>query len=393
MEHEQKIAGVNRNVFFLGLVSFFNDFSAEMVQSVMPVFLTSVLGAPAFVVAVIEGVADALSSILKLISGWLSDKIRKRKALAIVGYMISVATRPFLAAVANFYQVFGLRVIDRIGKGFRDAPRDALISESVERSELGHSFGFHRSMDTLGATVGPLTAFLVLPFLHSDYRELFMIAFVVGLGAIFSFAFVRETPHASWRRNGEERKPKLNWQLFKTYRKFTLVVLSLFVFGLGTLPISLVLLKEKEIGVVADIPLMYFVFSLSFVIAAVPLGKLADKIGERFVIAGGFLLAALAYFGLSNADNLLATFYFFVILGVYMAATDGLQRVLAVKALPHELLATGQGFLNMAIGFSSLGASIVGGLLWTLAGSAAALSYAGIFSIIGLLLFLRMTNE
>jgi len=136
---DKKVFGVNRNVFFLGLVSFFNDFSGEMVQSVMPAFLTAVLGAPALFVGFIEGSADAIASVLKLFSGWFSDKIRKRKLPAVVGYVLSVATRPFLALMANYWQVFGLRVVDRIGKGFRDSPRDALIVESSGKAELGKS--------------------------------------------------------------------------------------------------------------------------------------------------------------------------------------------------------------------------------------------------------------
>ncbi len=196
MERKERIFGINRNVFFLGLVSFFNDFSAEMVQSVMPAFLTTVLGAPAIVVGAIEGTADALSSVLKFISGWLSDKIQKRKPLAVMGYAISVGIRPILAAVTSFWQVFFLRVVDRSGKGFRDAPRDALIAESVDRSELGKSFGFHRSMDTLGATVGPLVAFFLLSVLGGNYRGLFLFAFMIGLGAIFSFVFVKDAPRS-----------------------------------------------------------------------------------------------------------------------------------------------------------------------------------------------------
>ncbi len=171
------------------------------------------------------------------------------------------------------------------------------------------------------------------------------------------------------------------------------MVLAIFVFALGTLPISLVLLKEKEIGSIATIPLMYFVYSLTFVLTATPLGRLADRVGERSVIAGGFLAAALAYAGLSQASTGYGTFSFFVILGLYSAATDGLVRVLAAKALPHELLGTGQGFMNMAIGFSSLGAGLIGGALWTLVNSSAALLYASTLSLIGLMVFLTMTAQ
>jgi MFS family permease len=382
----KKIFGVSRNVFFLGLVSFFNDFSGEMVQSVMPAFLTSVLGAPAIFVGFIEGSADAIASVLKLFSGWFSDKIGKRKLPAVLGYALSVATRPFLALTRGYWQVFGLRAVDRVGKGFRDSPRDALIVESSEKSELGHSFGFHRSMDTLGATVGPLVAIFALPFFGGSFHKLFILAFVIGVGAIFSFAFVSEkkpSPDAGVRR------PRLDASVFRKNKKFIIVVGSLFIFGLGTLPIALVLLKAKEVGsMIVDIPIMYFVYSFTFVLVAVPLGKLADRIGERAVIAGGFLAAAVAYFGLAHTATIAGLVVFFMVLGVYSAATDGLQRVLAAHYVEPELLATGQGFLSMAVGFSSLGAGLIGGWLWTDHGSASAFLYAAALSLVGLALFM-----
>src|SRR3989338_2268487 len=180
------------NVFFLGLVSIFNDFSAEMIIAVMPAFLTVSLGAPAVFVGFLEGFADALASVLKIVSGWLSDRLRKRKIIVLGGYSLSVFIRWPLALVANFWQVFALRIVDRVGKGFRDAPRDALLSESVESYELGKSFGYHRAMDTMGAIFGPLGAVILLPWLANDYRAIFMIAFVLGIFSVVTFLFVRE---------------------------------------------------------------------------------------------------------------------------------------------------------------------------------------------------------
>jgi MFS family permease len=382
----KKIFGVSRNVFFLGLVSFFNDFSGEMVQSVMPAFLTSVLGAPAIFVGFIEGAADALASVLKLFSGWFSDKIGKRKLPAVMGYALSVATRPFLALTTGYWQVFGLRAVDRVGKGFRDSPRDALIVESSEKAELGHSFGFHRSMDTLGATVGPLIAIFALPFFGGSYHKLFILAFFVGVGAIFSFAFVTEKKPSP---GALAHSPKLDIGVFRKNKKFIIVVGSLFIFGLGTLPVALVLLKAKEVAsMLVSIPIMYFVYSLTFVLVAVPLGKLADKIGEKAVIGGGFFAAAVAYFGLAHTTTMSGLVAFFIVLGVFSAATDGLQRVLAARYVEPELLATGQGFLSMAVGFSSLGAGLIGGWLWTSHGSTSAFLYATVLSLAGFLLFL-----
>lgn len=388
---KEKILGVRRNVFFLGLVSFFNDFSSEMVQSVMPVFLTTVLGAPAFAVGLIEGVADALSSVFKLISGWVSDKIGKRKKLAIAGYSLSVLTRLFLAVVSNFWQVFALRIVDRVGKGIRNSPRDALLVESSSKEDLGKSFNFHRMMDTLGATLGPLLGFFIIFNLKNGYRTLFLIAFFLGLLAVGSFIFVKESP----KKNSVEpsvQKIKLNWTIFREHKKFIFIVGSLFVLGLGALPIGLVLLKAKEIGSIGNVPLMYFIYSLTFIVVAIPIGKLSDKIGEKPVIAGGFLLAALSYIGLAFTNSLFSLVLSFAVLGIYSACTDGIQRVLAAKYLYGGLIATGQGFLNMALGFSSLGAGVIGGLFWTTIGSSAAFIYAAIASFAGLALFIIVSR-
>jgi MFS family permease len=392
LSSSKRILGFNRNVFFLGLVSFFNDFSNEMVQSIMPVFLTSILGAPAFAVGLIEGVADALSSVFKLFSGWFSDKIGKRKAPAMWGYALSVSTRIFLTGVSTFGQILSLRVIDRVGKGLRDSPRDALIVESVDESELGKSFGLHRAMDTLGATVGPLIAFFALIYFANDFHKVFMIAFILGIFAIASFVFVKEK-----KKEGPiaVRKPKLDASVFRANKKFVDVVITIFVFGLGTLPIGLVLLRAKDIGLgnYANVPLGYFVYSLSFVIFALPIGKLSDKIGERMVIALGFLVAVASYAGLAWVSSVAGMFACFVLLGIYSAATDGMQRSLAAKMVHKELLATGQGFLNMAIGFSSLGAGIIGGALWTIYGAPSALIYAAGASLAGFVLFVYVTKK
>src|SRR3989344_5326697 len=294
MEKDRKIFGLQKNVFFLGLVSLLNDFSSEMIYSIMPAFLTVALGAPPVLVGFIEGFADALASVLKIYFGWFSDKIKKRKILAVTGYAISVSTRWFLALVGNFWQVFILRSIDRIGKGLRDSPRDALISESVESKEVGNSFGYHRAMDNIGATLGPLAAVLLLPLIANDYRLLFKIGFVIGLLAILTFVFVKDVK----KEKANELKPvppaPFSFSLKSYSTAFQEYVLAVFLFGLGFMPLALMLLKSQEIGLNGyAVPLMYFVYNLSFVLLSIPAGKLADRVGEKRVLAGGFLMAIL----------------------------------------------------------------------------------------------------
>ena len=393
MEQQKKILGLRPNVFFLGLVSLLNDFSAEMIQSVMPAFLTTVLGAPPVLIGFIEGFADALASILKIYFGWFSDKIGKRKILAVGGYIISVSTRWFLALVMGFWQVFALRAIDRIGKGLRDSPRDALISESVEPRELGKSFGYHRAMDTVGATLGPLFAVLVLPLIMNDYRILFKIGFAFGILSVLTFIFVKDVKKEK-NENLAEPHPPFSFSLKDYSHNFKVYIAAVFVFGLGLMPVALLLLKAQELGLNSyAIPLMYFVYNLSFIIFAIPAGKLADRFGDKKVIGGGFIAAIIAYLDLAIFSGTPAAVLGFVIFGLYSAMTDGVERAFASKLVPADKIATGQGFLNSAIGISSLLAGVIGGSIWTKFGSSPALFYGAGMMFIGLLTFIHLNRH
>jgi MFS family permease len=386
----RRIFGLVPNVFFLGLVSLLNDFSSEMVYSVMPAFLTVVLGAPPLFVGFLEGFADALASFLKIFSGWVSDRIGKRKALAVAGYTLSTLTRTILAMVANFWQVFILRAIDRVGKGLRDSPRDALLAESVEKPKVGKSFGYHRAMDTIGGMFGPLAAVILLPLLAGNYRSLFVVGFLFGILAVAAFVFVKDIPRPP-------EKPLLKipftFSLKKFSREFKWYLLSVFVFGLGFLPIALMLLQSQKVGFDSvAIPLMYFIYSLSFVIFAIPFGQLADKIGERKILIFGFLAAILGYLVFALFNNPFGVIAGFVILGLYSAMTDGVERALASKLVDGDKLATGQGFLNAAVGLSSLLAGVIGGTIWTIYGPAAAFIYGIAAMTAGLLTFVLLNR-
>ncbi len=385
MEKEKKVFGLHKNVFFLGLTSFFNDLSNQMIQSVMPVFLSVTLGVTPAGVGLIEGAADAIASFLKIFSGWFSDKIGKRKLPAFFGYALSVAVRPFFAFVASFPAVLKLRVIDRIGKGFREAPRDALLSESSCREDMGKSFGYQRMLDALGGVLGPLGAVLILPLIGNSYPTLFLIAFGFGLLVLFSFLFIKEI-----KRSPDGERLKLNFALFKESREFSVLLLSIFIFGLGTLPITLMLLRPIENGSASfgNIPLIYFVYSSVFVLGAIPLGRLSDKIGARIVISLGFIFAMASYICLAFSSGIRTALLAFAFFGVYSAATDGVERALAAKLVNPGLLATGQGFLNAAVGISSLLAGVIGGIVWTEFGARYAFLYSAVVSFVGLIFFL-----
>ncbi len=262
----------------------------------------------------------------------------------------------------------------------------------MEKKELGKSFGYHRAMDTIGATLGPLAAVFLLPLILNDYRFLFKISFIVGILAILTFIFVKDVK----KQSDLKSLPHLPFSFsLKGYSpEFKKYILAVFLFGLGFMPIALMLLKSQEDGLNGfSMPLMYFIYNLSFVIFAIPAGKLADRIGEKKVLAGGFLAAIAAYLNLAFSSCILGAVFGFIILGVYSAMTDGVERAFASKLVPDNKLATGQGFLNAAVGISSLFAGIIGGTIWTKFGSSQALIYGAVMMAVGLAVFIHLNTR
>lgn len=391
-EDKKKIFGLNRNAFFLGLVSLFNDFSNAMIQSIMPYFLSQVLGIPKTGIGLIEGIANAISSALRIFSGWLSDKIGKRKSLAVMGYALSVFTRPLFIFVSSSLGVGIIRAVDRVGKGFRDSPRDALLASSVDQKELGKSFGYQRMMDALGGFLGPLGAFIFLVFITEKMvvtgpalKNLFWVAFGIGILAVLSFFFVREVKADP----GDRIYAKLGLHIFKGNKQFLLFIFSVFIFGLGAIPEVLMFTRsiDLEFSIVL-IPVVYFIYNGTFAFLSGPLGRISDKIGERVVITGGFVFAFAACLLLAFTDSKGLAILAFILMGIYSAATDGIERALASKLVDRHLLATGEGILQAAIGTSSLISAVIGGLLWDNFGHAYAFAYWGIASAVGLLTFI-----
>ncbi len=355
---------VPRNVVVLGLVSLLTDASSEMVYPILPLFLVNVLHAPVSAIGLIESLAEATASFVKVASGRLSDRLRRRRPMVALGYSLSNVVKPLLAIAPGWPAVLGLRVADRFGKGVRTAPRDALIADSGTPERRGRDFGLHRALDTVGAAIGPLTAWAVLTFVPDGYRLIFWLSAIPGsLAIVLVLVGVREVRHPS---EGREHGPRLPLMpLRRLGSGFTAFTLISVVFALGNSSDAMLVLRAQNVGSPpALIPLMYFVFNVVAAALSLPLGHLSDRIGRKRVIAFGFAGYAAVYAGFALAGGPSAAWLLFAIYGLPYAATEGMSRAFVVDLVPSQLRATALGSYTFAIGLATLPASLVAGLLW-----------------------------
>jgi MFS family permease len=363
---KDRILGLPSNVFFLGLTSLFNDFSSDMVASVFPAFFISVLKTGAESLGLMEGIADAASNLIKIFSGRWSDNIEKRKVFAVAGYTLSVFTRPLFIFAGGVATVVGLRLTDRIGKGLRDSPRDALISLSAPEEETGRSFGYHRAMDTLGAIAGPLVAYVVLSYNPAAFNSVFIIAFVVGLAAIASLWLVRDIRQTLTVRRSEARSG--------FPRKVSGYLVSIFILSIGTLPLAVLLLKTRDLGIaIASIPLFYAISNISYAVCSWPAGRAADEWGTGKIIAIGSGFLMLGYLVLVVSWSPAVLVIGFLLVGIFSAFTDGVQRSHLSRLVDDRYRGTAYGYLNAAVGFGALIAGVAGGFVWQQFGDTTAL--------------------
>ncbi len=379
----KKILGLPRNVFAAGLVSLFMDISSEMIYPLLPIFLTTVLGASKATLGIIEGIAESTASILKVFSGWLSDKMGKRKLLMGIGYGVSVLSRPIMATSASWGEVLTARFVDRFGKGVRTAPRDAIIADSVENNSLGKAFGFHRAMDTIGAVIGPAIAFLVLALFLNNFRLVFWLSIIPGIIAVLLIIFfITEKKHVREMTG----LPKLTFKDFNgNFKKYILVIA---VFSIGNSSDAFLILRAENIGVSKElIPIIYLVFNLVYSLSSAPMGILADKIGMRKMILSGFLFYAAIYAGLAFATNQLHIWGLFILYGLFKGTSEGAQRAYLANIAPPERKATAFGIYHTAIGLALLPASIIAGALWDKIGPEATFLYGTVTALIAFVLF------
>lgn len=382
---DKKIFGLGRNIYISGLVSFFMDISSEMIYPLVPLFLANVLGVSKSAIGLIEGVAESTASILKVFSGYLSDRIGNRKWLMVAGYGLSTLTRPIVALATTWHHVFTFRFFDRFGKGIRGAPRDALIAESTEKEFLGRAFSFHRSLDTMGAVVGPALAFFLLGIFSNDYRTVFWLSIIPGIIAVLLIIFfITETNKPATELS---ERPKFTLKHFDWRFKFFVIIAA--IFALGNSSDVFLILRAEEKGVPAVmIPVVYLLFNLVYSISAIPAGIAADRFGKKRVILTGFVLFALLYYGFAVAADATAIWILFGFYGVFMGLTEGIQKAFLATIIPQQFKATAFGVYNTIVGIAMLPASLIGGWLWDHVSPSATFYFGAITATLSAILFI-----
>lgn len=375
-------------VFALSFVAFLNDASSDIIYPLLPAFLALTLGASPFAIGLIEGFAESVASILKLFSGYLSDKFSKRKLPVFLGYSLAAVVRPLLAFVTSWPQVLVVRMTDRIGKGIRGAPRDALLAASVPRENRGLAFGFNRAADHLGAVVGPVLAFLLLSYLAADpqsptareYQQVFLFASIpVVIGLFVIVFFVREERNL----NGEVEKMPIKFSLSQFDGNFKRLLFVVALFTLSNSTDAFLLLRAEQSGVPpAMLPLLWMVLHFSKVFSSLIGGDLSDKFGRRPTIVAGWLIYAAVYAGFAFIDSAWQAWALFTVYGIYFGLTEGVEKALVADLVEDEKRGTAYGFYNLFYGITVFPASLLFGLLWTQFGAATAFITSACISLI-----------
>lgn len=360
------------------------DFSSEMIYPLVPIFLSSVLGVSKSLIGLIEGIAESTASLLKVFSGWFSDRIQKRKILLIAGYGISTLSRPIVALSAVWGHVLAFRFADRFGKGIRGAPRDAIIAESTPSKDLGRSFGFHRGMDTLGAVAGPAVAFMILLFFTGNYRLVFWLSMIPGtIAVLIIILFIKEKKV----KREKTSLPKLSLRDFDWRYKAFIAIVTLF--AVGNSSDVFLILKATDVGFKeTQIPIIYLSFNLVYALTSLPAGILSDRIGRKRVILTGFILFGFVYWGFGVSSEQSHIFGLFLLYGVFMGLTEGVQKAYLGTIIPAEFRATGYGIYNTFVGVAIFPASVIGGYLWDKYGPHATFYYGSIIAFTSAVLFL-----
>jgi MFS family permease len=387
---KKSFLGLSKNVRNLGWVSLFNDISSEMIYPLLPLFLTQVLGVGVVFVGLIEGIAESVSSFLKLFSGWLSDRFQKRKGIIFFGYSLASVTRPFMGLTTSAYHVLFLRFFDRVGKGVRTSPRDALLSQSTLENERGKAFGFQRAMDHAGAMTGPLIASLLMATLTQNLRIIFTLSFIPALVCLLIlYRGVSEVGKELPSKSSPFKLHLKSWD-----RKFKYFLLIITLFTLGNSSDAFLLLRAKDLGIgVISIPILWFVFHLSKTAFSVPGGTLSDRIGRKRVMIIAWTIYGLVYLGFAFASKAYHIWFLFFIYGIFYGFSEGTERAWVADLVEESKRGTAYGAYHFFIGMAALPASVVMGFLWKAIGVQWAFSFGAAMALIAAFLAIILMRD
>jgi MFS family permease len=391
----QRYRSLPRNVFAISLVSLLNDASSEIIYPLLPLFLTLTLGASPKIIGIIEGAAETVSSLLKLFAGYFSDRRGRRKGLVVGGYALASFARPFLAFATTWPQVFAIRLTDRIGKGIRSAPRDAMVADAVPIEKRGLAFGLHRAFDHGGAVIGPLIGYLLFYLIAAnrnqptagDYTRVFLFASIPALAAVLVAAFfVRETPKER-RADDAEQQPTLSLRGFDSNFKRFLVIVALFTLSNSTDAFLIKRANDAGVGI-ATIPLLWAALHIVKVLSSLVGGDLSDRLGRKRLIASGWLFYAAVYAGFAFVNSAWMAWALFLVYGIYFGLAEGAEKALVADLVRPEQRGTAYGLYNLAFSITVLPASLLMGTLWDLYGAPTAFITSAIIGASAALLLL-----
>ncbi len=377
-DFQRYFSGLSSNTFLLALASLFADISTEMLYPVLPIFLTQILNASGSVVGLVEGIAGATQNIVQGLSGFLSDRLQRRKSIALAGYFLAAIAKPLIGLSTVWQGVLGARVLDRLGAGTRSAPRDALIASSVHETIRGRAFGLEGAGDNAGAFLGPLLAAFLIVTWELDIRYIFYLALIPGLLAFLMVMFVKERP----AEVSAKAKIDVSFRQFqRDYWKYLLVTA---LFGIGNSSNAFLILRTQDIGASLEATiLIYAGFNLVAAGISYPAGFLSDQWGRRNVLLLSFLIFLATYLGFALTQNVVVIAVLFVSYGLYQGIFRAVGKALASDFVPEHLRASGIGWYNTAVGLAGLVASIVAGLLWDHIGHSAVFLYGAAFAAVG----------
>ena len=395
----KKILGLHPNVFFMGLTSLLTDISSELIFTLVPLFLSDVLGATSTLIGLVGGISDSNDSLFRIISGWFSDKIGKRKLLAVTGYGISTLAKPFMLLANSWGAVVGVRFGDRLGKGVRTASRDALIADSVEAKDRGRGFGLHRAMDTTGAVIGLIIAAVIVYMIPGDkfhltkdaYHWMIMIGIIPAvLAVVVLLTLVHERKQAAAAVKTGIAKPAALTP-FSNQFKLYLVIMALFTLG-NSSDFFLILDAQHVKTPLLQVVLMLVLFNLTYALVSTPMGVLSDKIGRKRVITIGWLIYGLVYLGFALSGSIWQIWVLFAVYGVFYGICEGAAKAFVADMVPAERRGTAYGLFNGVVGLMALPASLIAGILWDRIAPAAAFYFGAalaLLAMVGLMLIIK----